>query len=75
MKFTLTLTDGYVITGEIVGDGGMVASIERAQQLIRYRARHHEPLVIETYRNQYTGKYEREGVDPEEIVSIEEVKK
>ena len=37
MKFTLTLIDGSTITGEIVGDGGMVASLTRAQQLIRYR--------------------------------------
>ena len=73
MKFTLTLTDGLVITGEIVCDGGMVASLDRAQRLIRYRIRHHEMLEVETWRDQYTGEYERVSVLPEEIVSIEEI--
>ena len=72
MKFTIRLTNGLEFTGEIVGDGGMVASYERTQQLVRYRIRHHEMLEIETWRNQYTGKYERVAVKPEDIVSIKE---
>ncbi len=73
MKFTIRLTNGLEFTGEIVGDGGMVASLARAVQLIRYRIRHHEMLGIETWRNQYTGKYDRVWVDPDTIARIEEV--
>ena len=72
MKFTLTLADGSIITGEIVGDGGMVASLDRAQKLVRYRIRHHERLEVETWRDQYTGKYERVAVKPALIASIGE---
>ena len=73
MKFTVTLTNGLEFTGEIVGDGGMVASLARANQLVRYRIRHHEMLGIETWRDNQTGDYDRAWVDPDAIVSIEEI--
>lgn len=70
MKFTLKLSDGSLLTGEIVGDGGMVSSYARAQHLIRYRIRKCEMLCIETWRDNQTGKYKRIAVKPEDVVSV-----
>lgn len=70
MTFTLILTNGDTLTGEIVGDGGMVDSYERAQQLIRHRIARNEPLVIETFRDNHTGYHERKTVDPRDVQQV-----